>query len=498
MVRAQGHVFNRFIMFQVTSSREWKPPFAGFVLASLVVLGAVSVARADLTVEKLVANATSGVGPYYQDVADAIREFNAKNYAAAFDHLEKAKKSTPRLAPAEVMMAALYLDANYPAGAVGMLEKAVQRLPQDPEPLVMLGEHALDEGRLTEAEILFARAGKLLESFTENPRRKQDVQLRALSGAASVDERKGNLKEAKAKLEALVKADTRVASAHEKLGRVLFALGEQKPAYAEFQAAAEADKKAMPAELAMAYLSTDKAAAENWLNFAIKKSGSDLRTQVGAAALLLKKNQPEAAKPYAEEALKLDPDGLESNLTAGLIARMMADYKAAETHLGKAHLAAPLHPQIINNLALVLIELPGDERHQAALQYAELGSKLNPNQVEAMTTLGWINYRLNRRREAERAFTAAMNTETGPAKTMTSEMAYYLANLAKEQGNVAEAIKMLKEALNTEAPFAYRKPAEEFLAQLLKLEKTSPKSKSDRPSGSGKSPDPATKAGAAK
>src|SRR3954449_4050671 len=177
-----------------------------------------------------------------------------------------------------------------------MLEKAVQRLPQDPEPLVMLGEHALDDGRLTEAEILFARAGKLLEAFTENPRRKQDVQLRALSGAASVDERKGNLKEAKAKLEALVKADTRVATSHEKLARVLFALGEQKPAYAEFQAAAEADKNTLPAELAMAYLSTDKAAAENWLNFAIKKSGSDLRTQVGAAALLLKKNQAEAAK----------------------------------------------------------------------------------------------------------------------------------------------------------------------------------------------------------
>jgi len=174
------------------------------------------------------------------------------------------------------------------------------------------------------------------------------------------------------------------------------------------------------------------------------------------------------------------------------------NYKAAEAHLGKAHLAAPLHPQIINNLALVLIELPGDENHQIALQYAELGAKLNPNQVEAMTTLGWVNYRLNRRREAERAFTAAMNTDAGPAKTMTSEMAYYLANLAKEQGNVPEAIKMLKEALNTEAPFAYRKPAEEFLAQLLKLEKTSPKSKSDRPSGSGKSPDPTAKAGAAK
>ena len=41
---------------------------------------------------------------------------------------------------------------------------------------------------------------------------------------------------------------------------------------------------------------------------------------------------------------------------------------------------------------------------------------------------------------------------------MTLRNGLLLAHLAKEQGNVSEAIKMLKEALNTELPFAYRKP----------------------------------------
>ena len=178
---------------------------------------------------------------------------------------------------------------------------------------------------------------------------------------------------------------------------------------------------------------------------------------------------------------------------------MTGDYKKAETCLAKAHLLAPTHPGVINQLALVLLELPEEERRQRALQYAELGAKLNPNQTEAMTTLGWVNYRLNRRREAERAFTAAMTQRDGtPNPIMSSDMAYYLAHLAKEQGNVPEAIKMLQEALNTELPFAYRKPAEEFLAQLTKGDKSQPKTKSEKPPDAPKSADPASKAGAEK
>ena len=214
--------------------------------------------RGEVTVEKLTANAVTGIGPYLQDVTDAIRQFGAKNYAKAFEHLESAKKSTPRLAPPEVMMAQLYYDAGQPAAGASMLEKAIRRVPQDPEAYVILAERALVESRLTEAELLFARVTKLIDSFTENPRRKQDLQVRIYSGAASVDEGRGDSKEAKVKLEALIKADPRNAAAHERLGRVLFGLGDQEAAYKEFQLASE-DKKMLPAELAMAYQSSDKA-----------------------------------------------------------------------------------------------------------------------------------------------------------------------------------------------------------------------------------------------
>jgi tetratricopeptide (TPR) repeat protein len=459
-----------------------------------LLFGIVPAARGEMTVEKLTGTAITGVGPYYQDVADAIRQFGAKNYAAAYEHLEAAKKSTPRLAPPEIMMATLHLDAEQPAQAIAFLERAILRVPQDPEAYLILAERALAEGRYSEAEFMFQRATKNVESYTDNPRRKQDIQVRALSGASSVDEARANAKDAKPKLESLIKLDPRNTGAYERLGRVLFALGDQKAAYAAFQSAAEMDKKLPPAELSMAYLFTDRPTVEKWLNFALNKGRQDLRTQLGAANYMLKHNQLDTAKTHAEEAVKLDPDGFDANATAGLVARAMADYPKARAYLEKAHLLAPTHTGVINNLALVLVETPNEGRERA-LEFAELGTRQSGNSREAMSTLGWIYYRLNRRREAERAFSAAMTMPDGStSKTMSSEMAYYLAHLAKEQGNIPEAIQMLKEALNTELPFAYRKPAEEFLAQLSKLDKSQPASKGE------KAPDakPSAKAGAAK
>ena len=101
---------------------------------------------------------------------------------------------------------------------------------------------------------------------------------------------------------------------------------------------------------------------------------------------------------------------------------------------------------------------------------------------------------MKRRREADRAFSAVMNSpEMANNMSMTSEMAYYLANFARDQGNVKEAIQLLTDALNTEMPFGYRKAAEDLLAQLTKLEKPAARSKSDKPAAGAKPAEAAAK-----
>lgn len=441
-----------------------------YALGVLAILACLATAAgADLTVKDLTESAVLGTGPYYQDVKDAITAFNDGDYKTALARLQNAKKLTPALAPAEVMLAQLYFDAHQPLPGNAMLEMAIKSSPQDPEAYLALLERALAEGRLTEAEMLFTTAEKIVEVFNLSPRRKQNLQQRAYTAGATIDHAQGRLDAAKAKLEALIKLDSRNAAAHEKLGQLLVAQDEMKAAYGEFKLAAEIDEKALPAELMMAMLAPDRLGAERWLNFAVKQNANDLRTQLGAANYLLKANQIERAREHANSAIKLDPDGFDSNLVAGLAARMEGDFKVAAKHLSAAHLLQPANFLVMNHLALVLVELTDPASHLQALQFAELVARENPNVPDYLAALGWINFRLDRKRDASNAFMAALKSRQVQAtQSMSSEMGYYIAVLSKEQGNADEAIKTLRTALDTEQPFAYRKQAEQLLAELTK------------------------------
>jgi tetratricopeptide (TPR) repeat protein len=441
-------------------------------LAFSLLVGSSAIARAELTVEDLTAGAVSGVGPFFQDVQDAIKAFAGKDATTALKHLEAAKKSTPKLSPPEVMLARLYLDAGQGPAGVALLERTIRNSPQDPEPYVILGERGLAEGRVTEAGLMFERASKLLEAFTDNPRRKQMLQARNYNGWAMVDENEGNWKAAQEKYEELTKVDPRNAKAHDRLAKVLFRAGDLKRAHSEFQSAAEADKSMLPADLAMAALSVekDKDRAEKWLKHAISTNPSDLRTRLGACEFYVSQNRIDDAKPHADEAVKLDPNGLDANMIAGIVARLQGDYKRAEKHLSLAHSLAPANAVINNHLALSLIELPDEPSRLRALQYAEINAKQNPTIPDVVAALGWVNYRLNRRAEAQRAFTAVMNSGSA-SPTIAADMAFYLANLAAQQGQPAVAAKYLREALNNNQPFAYRKAAQTLLEQVSKQEK---------------------------
>jgi tetratricopeptide (TPR) repeat protein len=426
-------------------------------------------ARAELNVVDLTGTAVSGVGPFYQDVNDAIRAFAQHDYETALTHLQSAKKVTRALAPAEVMMARLYFDAGVARGGNAMLETAIKTSPEDPEAYLLFAERALAEGRLAEAEMMFLKIEKLVDTFNQNPRRRQDMRLRAYSVGATVDQVRGNLSAAKAKLESLIRLDAKNASSHEQLGRLLFAQNDQRAAYEEFKLAAELDQKALPADLMMATLYGDKVTAQKWLDRAIQQNPDDLRTLVSAANYLLKTNQVKQSSVHAEKAIALDPDGFESNLMAGQLARMEADSEKAVKHLSTAHLLQPINFDVMHQLSLALSELPDEASRLRGLQFAELTARQNPDNSDYLAALGWTHYRLNRKATAERILGAALSAKKGQSGfNLTSDLGYYLANLYNDRGNAEEAIKVLRSSLDTDQPFAYRKAAERLLAQLTK------------------------------
>ncbi len=436
-----------------------------------VVLGAVAVAPtsalAELTVEDLTGKAVSGVGPFKQDVIDAIRDFANRDYRAAYKHLQSAKKSTLRLPPPEIMMARLHFDARQSRAGIAQLEQVRRRLPNDPEALVMLAELALVDGRWTGASLLFAKAAPLVEAYRENPSRRQDAQVRLYSGWAAVDEHDAKFADAQKKLAQLVRLDSRNAAAYERLGKALFRMGKGERAYEQFKAAAAADPKMPPAELAMAAQFSDKNNAEKWLRYALREHGDSVRTQLSVGDYRMAANQLDEAKKHSDLALKLDPDGFEPNLLAGMIARLRADNKVAVKYLSAAHLLSPADAGIINHLALVLIELPDETSHEQALKFAELNLAHNPNNIDALATLGWVNYRLKRVAEANRLLAAAVKAYASANDDhVPPDIGYYSAIRARDVGKIPDAIELLRDALNINRPFAYRKPATELLGEL--------------------------------
>jgi tetratricopeptide (TPR) repeat protein len=430
------------------------------------------VAFAELTVKDLTGSAVSSVGPYVSDMNSAISLFGNGDFGGALKRLEEAKKATPLLAPAEVMMAKLHLSANQLPPAYAMLEKAMQVAPNDPEPAVMLIERALLENRFTEAALLTPQAEKLLAQFSENPRRKKDLQGRLYLSEAAIEQAKQNLDASQAKLDALVKLDPSNAVAHQRLGQVLFAKGDvksQELAYEAFKQAANADPAALPADLMMAMLSKDPAASLKWVTYAIEHSPNDPRTQIGAANYFLKEGKLDKAQQHAAQAVKLDEDGFEANLLAGIAAQAAGNFAKAVEYLSRAHLAQPSNPAAINQLALALLESPGDESHDRALRFAQLNARTNPDNLDAMTTLGWINYRLKRMVDADRAFNVVLGARSANGQlNINSDSTFILAYLAAMQGNREDAARMLQSVLDRKQVFAYRAQAEKLLPHASK------------------------------
>ncbi|MCY2964732.1 MAG: tetratricopeptide repeat protein, partial [Planctomycetota bacterium] len=202
--------------------------------------------------------------------------------------------------------------------------------------------------------------------------------------------------------------------------------------------------------------------ALRWLQAGTRKSPDDVRAHVAVALFHSQQERPEEALPSIETALKLDANGRQTQLLAAIVCRQLADYTTAEKHLQRLFDDNPTDFQVINLLALVLIEQPREADHRRALQLAQMNTQRFPKSNDARATLGWIQLRQGRLDEASKALQGALNQGAASPDT-----AYYIARRHAKLGETNEALRLLNEAL--EAPlgrFAYRKQAQALLKQL--------------------------------
>jgi tetratricopeptide (TPR) repeat protein len=447
-------------------------PLCGVLLASLVIALVANPGNAQVTVEALTGSAVSEVGPHYQDVDDAIKRFFSRDVEGARSLLTAAKKKAPKLAPPEVMLAQLLAATGQGPAARQELERAIKNFPNDPEAYLILADSAFNEGRIAEAGLLFAKASELAAKFSENPKRKENFQMRAYAGLAAVDEQRENWNGAKASLAAWAKLAPTSSLPHVRLARALFQLDDRKGAYAELQAAAKLEPKTQMPEVAMGsfYLQIgDKAQAAKFMAAAAKKGAEDVATNLALANYYMQVNQLSDAESHADAALKIDQTNLEALVTRGILARLQRDYAGAKKWLESAHTQSPSNSAVTNQLALALLEQKDPADQKRAMEFADVNMKVNPNSPDAAATLGWIAYRMGKNPEANRAFSAIMQRNA-----LTPESAYYVANVFKDQNQIREAVGLLESALNNSQTFAYRQEAEALLLELRNKLKNKP------------------------
>ena len=262
-------------------------PFHSSALAIVSGLSLVHSMLAQITPESLIGGAVPDKGPYYQDLSQAIVRFRGGNIDAARALLAAARKKAPKLSPVEVMLASLLIDAGQTAAARAELEKAVHLHPQDPEAYVRLADLDAGEGRVTEAGLLYAKASDLADALSESPKRRRQVQIRALSGAAVVAENHAQWSTARDYLQALARVEPDNAAVLQRLAKALFKLGEVDDARRALDAANAADSQSIPTELALASFynqSGDKINAEKCIQRVLEKGADNLSAQIGLAA----------------------------------------------------------------------------------------------------------------------------------------------------------------------------------------------------------------------
>ncbi|MFM8986400.1 MAG: tetratricopeptide repeat protein [Planctomycetia bacterium] len=288
-------------------------------------------AHGQVTAQTLIGKAVSD-DSQNKDITNAITRFRDRDIDGCRAILERAKSNNAKLPPPGVMMATLWLSVNQLGPARTELEDMAVKFTGDPEPYLMLGDLAFQDRRITDAAVLFEKATTLTTAFTENAKRKRDFDIRCFAGNAAVAEARKEWEAAQKQLQGWLDLDPDNASAHQRMGIVLFQLGKEAEALAQFREARKLDEKAVQPELALARLYDEakkRDVAKRLIEQAIKAAPNDPGVLLASAQWYLGQNDLETAKTTAENALKIDSKSLEGKIVRGAIARVARDYKTA-------------------------------------------------------------------------------------------------------------------------------------------------------------------------
>ncbi|MCA9236885.1 MAG: tetratricopeptide repeat protein [Planctomycetales bacterium] len=389
---------------------------------------------------------------------NAVRALRSGDRDAALRLLRQSQVDRPDLAPAEILLANLYVTEGQPDQARQVLEESAVLYPEDPEPHLMFADLAWRQRHITDACVQYQRALELAADFNGSPARQAKLKVWALAGLGSVAEARGQLETAGELYRELLKLDPRHPQARFRMGHVLFGLGQVDEAVEQFRAAREFHDSAPMAELTVAGLyqqAGDLTQVEPWIQRAVDAAPKDVVPLIAMARFQLDvRHDAEEAGAFVERAVQVAPKAREPQLLRGEVAWRLGKLAEAEKILEKMVLQAP--DDLAANIALtgVLAEQDDPNRRRRAEELALLTAADNPQSADAAATLGWVEFQLGKFAQAEQQLRAAVQM---PGASRDAK--YYLARVLYRRGQIAAAQQMLREVLAANGPFVHLREA---------------------------------------
>ena len=152
---------------------------------------------------------------------------------------------------------------------------------------------------------------------------------------------------------------------------------QYKPGYDEFVLAKKANKDSLEPYVAAALMYDQlKMTSETQQAFdrALAANKTDPSTLTAYAQWLIKTGSVDKAEAVLAEARKANPGNLNLLILSGVAARMAKKMKPAEDYFIEALGIAPANGDVINQLALLLIEQSDQAKRNRALQFANMSA----------------------------------------------------------------------------------------------------------------------------